>query len=157
MNKKLIILTTLLATIFAASFMGGAPIVYAQEVDEDQVAAETMLSLLTDSEAEVTSLFETIIGDGGTVPEDATDALIDAQELHAEAQTLYELGDYEESIEKATEALNKYGEALTEATPEEPEILEVVETIEIIDLSAAIDLTKDRLEQLEEIARQLNK
>jgi tetratricopeptide (TPR) repeat protein len=122
MSKKMMIpLTTLLATLLATSFMGGAYLVYAQEVDENKVDAENLLSMLTNSEAEVTSLFETIIGDGGEVTEDAAEALIEAQELHVEAQTLYDEGNYEESVEKATDALNKYGKAITKATLEEPE------------------------------------
>jgi tetratricopeptide (TPR) repeat protein len=101
--------------------MGNTYLVNAQEVDENQVAAENMLSMLTSSEAEVTSLFETIVGGGGEVPEDAAEALQEAQEQHIEAQTLYDEGDYEKSLDKATKALNNYGKAITEATPEQPE------------------------------------
>ena len=71
MSKKMIItMTTLLATLIASSLMGEAYLVNAQEIDENQVAAENLLSMLTTSEAEVTSLFETITGSGGEVPED---------------------------------------------------------------------------------------
>jgi hypothetical protein len=164
-KKMIIILTTLLATLLASSTLGGAYLVNAQEVDENQVAAENLLSLLTESEAEVTSQFETITGDGGTVPENALNAFEDAQELHTEAQTLYDEENYEESVEKATEALNKYGEALTEATPEEPEEPDVLtteeqgeinqETENIIALTVAIDQAIIRIEKLEEIVGQL--
>jgi hypothetical protein len=177
MSKKLMItLTTLLATLLATSFMGGAYLVYAQEVDENQVAAENLLSMLTESEAEVTSLFETIIGDGGEVPEDAAEALIEAQELHAEAQGLYDEGSYEESVEKATDALNKYGKAITEATPEEPEEPEAPEdpedpeetevmtaeeeiteeTEKMIGITTAIEKAEKRINKLREIAGELS-
>ena len=60
MSKKVIvILTALLATLLATSFMGEAYHVKAQEVDENQIAAENLLSLLSESKSEVTSLFET--------------------------------------------------------------------------------------------------
>jgi tetratricopeptide (TPR) repeat protein len=166
MSKKMIItMTTLLATLFAASLMGGAYLVNAQEVDENQVAAENLLSMLTTSEAEVTSLFETIVGDGGTVPEDAAETLIEAQELHAEAQGLYDEGNYVESVEIATEALNKYGEALTEATPEEAEEPIVMTTEEqgeteeiekMVGLKANIDKLRARNETLIGIADDLD-
>jgi hypothetical protein len=116
-KKVMITLTSLLVTILLTSFMGGTYLVNAQEVDENQVTAENMLSTLTESEAEVISLFETITGDGGTIPEDASEALQEAQEQHVEAQTSYDEGDYEKCIEKATKALNNYGKAITEATP----------------------------------------
>ncbi|MFC1803305.1 hypothetical protein ACFL0D_04985 [Thermoproteota archaeon] len=177
MSKKMMItLTTLLATLLATSLMGGAYLVYAQEVDENQVAAENLLSMLTTSEAEVTSLFETIDGDGGEVPEDASEALLEAQELHAEAQGLYDEGSYEESVEKATEALNKYGKAITKATPEEPEEpedpevpedpeepetmiteeQEEEETEKMIGITTAIKKAEKRIAKLIEIADELD-
>jgi tetratricopeptide (TPR) repeat protein len=183
MSKKMMItLTTLLATLLASSLMGGAYLVNAQEVDENQVAAENLLSMLTDREAEVTSLFETIVGDGGEVTEDAAEALIEAQELHAEAQSLYDEGDYEKCKEKATKALNKYGKAITKATPEEPEEpeepevpeepedpeepeepetmtteeQEQEETEKMIGITTAIEKAEKRIEKLIEIADELD-
>ena len=178
-KKVMITLTSLLVTILLTSFMGGTYLVNAQEVDENQVTAENMLSTLTESEAEVISLFETITGDGGTIPEDATEALQEAQEQHAEAQTLYDEGDYEKCIEKATKALNNYGKAINEATPEEPEEQEPEdpeapeehedseepedmateqveeETEKIIGINTAIEKAGNRITKLEKIAAKL--
>ena len=162
-------LTLIMMTLLTASALGGAVFAHAQEVevDENMVAAENMLSILTESEAEVTSLFEQIINDGGEVPEDAAEALLEAQELHAEAQGLYDEDSYEETVEKATEALNKYGKAITEATPEEPEDPEEPETMtteeqeetekteNMIDITTAIEKARKRITKLDEIATKL--
>jgi hypothetical protein len=161
MDKKIMItLATLLATLMATSFMGGDQLVYAQEVDENMVAAESLLSMLTDSEAEVTSIFESIIGEGGEVPEEATDAYNDAQELHQEAQELFDEELYEESLEKATEALNKYGEAITIATPEPEEMTPLeeeiqVETDKLTGLFRAVANARDKLSKLDTIVMAL--
>ena len=56
-NKMTIIMMTLLTI----SVLGGVMFAHAQDVDLDP--AETMLSLLLDSESEVTILFETIVND----------------------------------------------------------------------------------------------
>jgi len=168
-KKVTITLTTLLTTLLIISFMSGTYLVNAQEVDENQATAENMLSMLTESEAEVISLFETITGDGGTIPLDASEALQEAQEQHAEAQTFYDEGDYEKCIEKATKALNKYGKAITKATeePEEPEdpetteepeattTEEVEEETEEPSITAAMKKAENRIKQLEKIATKL--
>jgi tetratricopeptide (TPR) repeat protein len=170
MNKKMITLTTLLTTLLATSFMGGAYLVNAQEVDENQVTAENLLSQLNELENEVTSLFETITGDGAEVSEDAAESLLEAQELHTEAQGLYDEGNYEESVEKATDALNKYGIAITKATPEEPEDpedpeepetmttaeQEEEETEKMIGITTAIEKAEKRIAKLIEIADELD-
>ena len=162
-------LTLIMMTLLTASALGGAVFAHAQEVevDENMVAAENLLSMLTESEAEVTSLFEQIVGEGGEVQEDAAEALLEAQELHAEAQGLYDEGSYEESVEKATDALNKYGKAITEATPEEPEDPEEPETMtteeqeetekteNMIDITTAIEKARKRITKLDEIATKL--
>ena len=156
----MIILTTLFTSILLTSVMGGTYLVRAQ-VDENQATAENMLSMLTESQAESTSIFETITGDGGTIPEDAAEALLEAQEQHAEAQTLYDEGDYEKCIEKATKALNQYGKAITEATKKEYEDSETPETTtteieeeteELVGISVVIQKAENRIKQIEKIA-----
>ncbi|MFC1802846.1 hypothetical protein ACFL0D_02645 [Thermoproteota archaeon] len=157
-NRLMIIMMTLLT----ASALGGVVITYAQEVDENMAAAENLLSLLGDSESEVTSLFESIVNDGGDVPEDAQEALQEAQELRLEAQDLFDEGSYLECVEKATEALNKYGKALDKAT--EDELVEVEGQVELVDeetekmvgLFTAIEKSRKRIEKLEEIADDLD-
>ena len=159
-------LTLILMTLLTASALGGAVFAHAQEVevDENMVAAENLLSMLSERESAVTSLFVEIVDDGGEVPEDAAEALLEAQELHAEAQGLYDEGSYEESLEKATDALNKYGKAITEATPEEPEDPEEPETMtteeqeeteKMVGLFTAIEKARKRITNLDEIANKI--
>jgi hypothetical protein len=142
-KKVMITLTTLLVTILLTSFMGGTYLVNAQEVDENQVTAENLLSMLTDSEAEVTSLFEEIVEGGGDVPEKAIEALNEAQALYEEAQILYDEGSYEECVEKATDALNKYAKALERAQEALEEAQEETE-----------EETEDETEELEAVESQ---
>jgi len=154
-------LTLISMTLLTASALGGAVFAHAQEVDENLVAAETMLSLLSERESTVTSLFEQIVDDGGVVPENAQEAFEEAQLLHVEAQTLFDEADYEEALEKATEALNEYGKAETRAVPEEPEPLTVeqleaeAETEKMVGLFTAIEKARDRITKLREIAEDL--
>ena len=149
-------------TLLTASALGGAVFAHAQDVDENMVAAETMLLLLTDRDSVVTSLFEQIVNDGGEVPEKAQEAFDEAQQLHAEAQTLFDEADYEEALEKATEALNEYGKAEIRAVPEEPEPLTVEqqeiqdETEKMVGLFTAIKKARARIVKLEEIANDLD-
>ena len=176
-KKVMITLTTLLVTILLTSFMGGTYLVNAQEVDENQVTSENLLSMLTDSESEVTSLFEEIVEGGGDVPEKAIEALNEAQALYEEAQALYDEGSYEECVEKATDALNKYAKALERAqesleeaqeeteeeTEDETESMDVQtegQTLEeqaakMIGLLSNIDKFKARIEVLRGIAGNL--
>ena len=156
-NKLVLILMTLLT----ASALGGAVFAHAQ-VDENMVTAGNLLSLLTDRESVITSLFEQIVDDGGVVPENAQEAFEEAQQLHVEAQTLFDEADYEEALEKATEALNEYGKAETRAVPEEPEPLTVeqleaeAETEKMLGLFTAIDKSRSRIMILLEIADNLD-
>ncbi len=157
MSKKR--LTLIMMTLLTASALGGAVFAHAQ--DENMVAAENLLSVLSERESAVTSLFEQIVNDGGEVPENAQEAFEEAQQLHAEAQTLFDEADYMESLEKATEALNEYGKAETRATPEEPEPLTVeqleaeAETEKMVGLFTAIEKARDRIAKLREIAEDL--
>ncbi len=148
-------------TLLTASALGGAVFAHAQDVDENMVAAETMLSLLSERESTITSLFEQIVGEGGEVPEKAQEAFDEAQQLHVEAQTLFDDADYEEALEKATDALNEYGKAETRAVPEEPEPLTVeqleaeAETEKMVGLFTAIEKARDRITKLRGIAEDL--
>ena len=154
-------LSLIMMTLLTASALGGAVFAHAQ-VDENMVAAENMLSLLSERESAVTSLFEQIVGEGGEVPENAQEAFEDAQKLHVEAQTLFDDADYEEAIEKATEALNEYGKAETRAVPEEPEPLTAeqlkakVETEKMVGLISNIEKFRARIDLLIDIADDLD-
>jgi hypothetical protein len=78
-----------------------------------------------------------------------------------EAQTLFDEADYEEALEKATDALNKYGKAETRAVPEEPEPLTAeqheaeAETEKMVGLFTAIEKAQDRIDNLRKIAGDL--
>jgi len=157
----------IMMTLLTVSLLGGVVFTHAQDIDPNLASAENLLSLLTESENEVTSLFENIVDDGGEVPQDAQDILADGQELHSEAQALFDGENYEECIEKATEALNKYGEALEEVAVEEPEDPETGEpqvmaqetveeqTAKMVGLNTAIAKARSRISQLGEIAETL--
>ena len=153
-------LTLIMMTLLTASALGGAVFAHAQEVevDENKVAVENLLSMLSERESAVTSLFEQILGEGGEVPENAQEAFEEAQLLHVEAQTLFDDADYEEALEKATDALNEYGKAETRAVPEELEPLTVeqleaeVETEKMVGLFTAIDKAEGRIAKLRGIA-----
>ena len=69
-------------TLLTASALGGAVFAHAQEVevDENMVAAENLLSVLSERESAVTSLFEQIVNDGGEVPENAHEAFEEAHQ-----------------------------------------------------------------------------
>ena len=112
MSKKVVII---LMTLLTSSLLGGIHPVYSQEADDSQTTAENLLQLLSNTEAEVTTFIDEIVEGEGTVPKKAEEALTLAQTLHTEAQELYDAGSYEESIEKATDALKEYGKALERA------------------------------------------
>ncbi len=105
MKKSIILLATAMLLASAASLT----IVYAQ--DDPAVVAEGLLDSVNITSAEVNNLFDSFIAGNGTVPENASIALAEANALYAEAQAAFEAGEYEEAIDKAAEALNKYGDA----------------------------------------------
>jgi chromosome segregation ATPase len=105
MKKSIILLATAMLLASAASLT----LVYAQ--DDPAVVAEGLLDSVNLTSTEVNNLFDSFIEGNGTVPENASIALDEANTLYAEAQTAFKAGEYEEAIDKATEALNKYGDA----------------------------------------------
>lgn len=156
MNRKIIslIVMTLLATSAT-----GLSYTRAQVTDPRGQAAETLLGLLEQSHARVTALFESMTAEGGQVPEGAQEQLQEAIQLQTEAQAHYDAGEYEECIEKATEALNAYGKAtakVNEAEGEDGEDdTEDEETEEAVGLFTAVDKAREHLEKLRSIASDL--
>jgi len=150
-------ITALLIMLLASSAAGGLSFAAAEDPETPQHTAETLLGVLEDSRAEVVSLFASIVEGGGEVPGDAQDAFDEADGLRDEAQALYNASDYEESIEEATEALNKYGEAASLATETEgDDETEPEEGDEDdCDLFACYEKAVDRLERLRTIAEDL--
>ncbi|MCK4317570.1 hypothetical protein KAW53_02295, partial [Candidatus Bathyarchaeota archaeon] len=149
-------ITALLIMLLATSAAAGISFAAVEDTGTPQQAAETLLGVLEDSRAEVTILFDSIVEGGGEVPEDAQEALDEADELRDEAQALYDAGDYEDSIEKATKALNKYGKAASLAlkTNEDDET-EAEEEDDAYKSLAGYEKAVDRLEKLKAIAEEL--
>ncbi|MCK4703058.1 hypothetical protein KAT55_06855 [Candidatus Bathyarchaeota archaeon] len=157
MNKKTI--SMLLITLLIASTAGGMGFALAEEGDPVPVTqedADTWFGLVADSKGEVVSLFESITSGGEEVPSEATEAFDEAEALMVEAQTAYDAEDYETAVEKATDALNKYGDALERATPEEPDDDDDDdETDDVLKTFAGYEKARERLEKLREIADDL--
>jgi DNA repair ATPase RecN len=158
MYKKII--SMLLITLLIASTAGGMGIALAEEGDPVPVTqedADTWFGLVADSKGEVVSLFESITSGGEEVPSEATEAFDEAEALMGEAQTAYDAEDYETAVEKATDALNKYGDALERATPEEPDDDDDDddETDDVLKTFAGYEKARERLEKLREIAGDL--
>ena len=139
--------------IILATF-GAFTIVHAQG-DDPSVVAENMLTALNASSSEVNAQFAAYTVNN-TVPVNATDALSQADELYAQAQTAYESGDYNSTIDLATQALNMYGNAstlLTQAPVGEDEETQVEDTIQKL---GGYDRALMRLDKLNKIASDLD-
>ena len=159
MNRKIIslIVMTLLATSAT-----GLNLTIVQAKRPSNQSAETMLGLLEQSHAEVTALFDSITAAGGQVPENAQEQLQEAIQLQTEAQAHYDAGEYEECIEKATDALNAYGKAASKANEAEDEVedeedegTEDNETEKNLGLFTAVDRARAYLEKLRSITTDL--
>ncbi len=152
-------ITALLIMLLATSAAGGLSFAAAEETETPQQTAEALLGVLEERHADVVELFDSIVEEGGEVPEDAQEEFDEADGLRDEAQALYDAGDYEESIEKGTEALNKYKEATSLATEtveeDEPEPEEPDEDDGAIDLLSGYEKAADRLDKLKAIAKEL--
>jgi len=153
-------ITALLIMLLATSAAGGLSFAAAEDTETPQQTAETLLTVLDTSRAEVVALFESIVGGGGEVPEDAQESFDEADGLRDEAQALYDAGDYEGSIEEATEALNMYGEATSLALEtDEDNGTEPEEEDEDEDdgygVLVGYEKAVDRLEKLKAIAEDL--
>ena len=111
MNRKVI--SIIVMTMLATSVTGLA-LTPAQAVGVRSRAAETLLMVLEGSEVRVTALFDEAGAEGVPVSEAAWEQLQAARGLKDEAQDLFDAGEYEECIAKATEALNAYGKATSQ-------------------------------------------
>jgi chromosome segregation ATPase len=152
-------ITALLIMLLATSTAGGLSFAAAEDPETPQQTAETLLTVLDTRRAEVLALFDSIVEGGGEVPEDAQESFDEADGLRDEAQALYDAGDYEEAIEEATEAINKYGEATSLAMEtDEDEGTEPEEDEDEDDgygVIAGYEKAVDRLEKLKAIAEAL--
>lgn len=86
---------------------------FADSVDDPGIElAEELLSLLNASRSQVEEILEQLILDGVVIPGEVNVTISLAKEAAVEALLLMESGMYPEVSEKATEALQLYGEAL---------------------------------------------
>ena len=86
--------------------------------------AEELLSLLDASRSQVEAILEQLALDGAVIPDAVYETISLAEEAAAEALLLMESGMYPEVSEKATEALQLYGEALQMALDSHYGVLE---------------------------------
>jgi len=154
MNRKVIsiIVMTLLAS--SATSLGLIP---AQVVEPRSQAAETLLRVLEDTHGRVSAIFDSVPTGGGQVPLEAQEQLQEAIQLREEAQTHFEAGEYEQCIEKTTQALNAYGKATAKlhANEEDNEEPEDEETEANLGLFTAVERAREHLEKLRSIASDL--
>ena len=108
MNRKA--LSLIVMTLLATSTTG-LSLVYAQAAEPRSQAAETLLSVLENTNGKVSALFDSVTAGGGQVPQEAQEQLQLAITLRAQAQALFDAGEYGECIKKSTESLNAYGKA----------------------------------------------
>jgi tetratricopeptide (TPR) repeat protein len=112
MKKPILIF---IMAMILASVAGVTMFAHAQE-DDPALVAENMLNALNSSSAEVHAQFD-VYAMNNTVPDDAAETLSQADAIYVEAQAAFDSGDYNSTIDLATEALSEYGNALALLTP----------------------------------------
>ena len=146
----------LLITLLVVSSAAGIGFAGAQQMSSSQLVSGTLLNVLENSHSEVTNLFESVTSEGGDVSEDALEAYDEAIQLRTQAQEEYDLGEFEEAVKTATDALNMYGKAAGKIFEEEEEIeLEDDDTEEYLGLFVDHEKSMERLEKLTTIAEDL--
>jgi tetratricopeptide (TPR) repeat protein len=154
MNRKVI---SIIVMALLASSATGLGIIPAQVVEPRSQAAETLLSVLENTHGRVSAIFDSVSAEGGQAPLEAQEQLQEAIRLQEEAQTHFAAGEYEQCIEKATQALNAYGKATAklhvgEEDNEEPED---EKTEANLGLFTAVEKAREYLEKLRSIASDL--
>lgn len=117
------------------------------------VMVDTLYNILGNTQSEVDNLFESIIDAGESIPEEAQEKYDEAMEKWEESQELYDSEEYEEAADKATEALNLFGETIKESEYE----TEDEEEEEYLGLYTDLEKTRYRLVKLKEITDKLEK
>lgn len=117
---------SILVLILFVSF-SYSPAAFADTVDDPGIElADELLSLLNASRSQVEAILEQLALDGAVIPDAAYVTFYLAEEAAAEALLLMESGMYPEVSEKATEALQLYGEALQMALDSDYVVLESI-------------------------------
>ena len=119
--------------------------------------AEELLSLLGASHAQVRAALDRLVDEGVVIPEAAEDVLRSGEEAAAVAYYYMGIGDYGSAIEKATEALQLFGESLQIALEAQQEPTEVEDGADasIVKLRVLIERGYSRQSELYETLHQL--
>jgi HEPN domain-containing protein len=119
--------------------------------------AEELLSLLEASRALVSTDLDRLVDEGVVIPEAAEDVFMMGEEATALAYYSVDRGDYGSAIEKATEALQLFGESLQIAleAQQEPTEDEDGADASIVELRVRMERGCSRLSGLFETLRQL--
>ena len=119
--------------------------------------AQQILSLLEASYDQVSAALDRLVDEGVVIPEAAEDVFRMGEEATALAYYYMDSGDYGSAIEKATEALQLFGEALQIAleAQQEPTKVEDGADASIVKLRVRIERGYSRQSELYETLRQL--
>jgi HEPN domain-containing protein len=119
--------------------------------------AQQILSLLEASRAQVGAALDRLVDEGVVIPEAAEDVFMMGEEATALAYYSVDRGDYGSAIEKATEALQLFGESLQIAleAQQEPTEDEDGADASIVELRVRMERGCSRLSGLFETLRQL--
>jgi tetratricopeptide (TPR) repeat protein len=119
--------------------------------------AQQILSLLEASRAQVSAALDRLVDEGVVIPEAVEDIFRMGEEATALAYYYMDSGDYGSAIEKATEALQLFGEALQIALMAQHEPTEVEDGVgaSIVELRVRMERGYSRLSELYETLRQL--
>jgi len=151
MKKPLMIF---IMAIILASVAGAAVFVHAQE-DDPATVAENLLNVLNTSSTEINAQFEAYAVNN-TLPDHAVEALNQADTFYVEAQAAFDSGDYNSTIELATEALNEYGNAAALLMPvEASELEEIYEVENAYRKLGGYEKALERLDKLYQLASDL--
>jgi len=114
--------------------------------------AEELLSLLGASHAHVRAALDRLVDEGVVIPEGTEDVLRSGEEAAAVAYNYMDRGDYGSAIEKATEALQLFGESLQIALEAQQEPTEVEDGVDasIVKLRVRIERGYSRQSELYE-------
>ncbi len=117
--------------------------------------AQQVLSLLEASRAQVSAALDRLVDEGVVIPEVAEDVFRMGEEVTALAYYYMDSGDYGSTIEKATEALQLFGESLQIALEAQQEPTEDEADASIVELRVRMERGYSRLSGLFETLRQL--
>ena len=150
MITSLFVVTVLLTSTFLNLGFVNAEL----DPEAQKNGAEALLGILGNTHDTVKELLDSV----DEVPEDAQEAFDEAQTLRNLAQDYYDAGEYSESIDASTDALNKYGmviEIISEQEETEDDESEEENESDWYGLFVSYEKARDRYEKLMEILEDL--